>query len=95
VNLSVENWGVPISARELEEGMVFELGYRGQWSTDRGRLGTGIGLTDARDVADKHTGALTSTSRPARSWGPDDPEDDEYYRQPFLTAVTFALPEAL
>jgi signal transduction histidine kinase len=95
VHVTVENWGVPISARELDEGMVFELGYRGQWSTDRGRLGTGIGLTDARDVADKHTGVLMITSRPARSWGPDDPEDDEYYRQPFLTAVTFGLPEAL
>lgn len=91
----MENWGVPISARELEEGMVFELGYRGKWSTDRGRLGTGIGLTDARDVAQKHQGAVDITSRPARRWGPDDPEDEEYYRQPFLTTVTLSLPEAL
>jgi signal transduction histidine kinase len=95
VHVTVENWGVPISAEELSEGMVYELGYRGKWSTDRGRLGTGIGLTDARDVAGKHKGSVVISSRPARSWGPEDEDDDEYYRQPFLTTVTFALPEAI
>jgi two-component system phosphate regulon sensor histidine kinase PhoR len=95
VFISLENWGVPVSARELSEGMVFELGYRGKWATDRGRLGTGIGLTDSRDVVQKHRGEVTITSRPARTWGPDDPDDDEYYLQPFLTKVTIRLPEAL
>ncbi|MCG8419657.1 MAG: HAMP domain-containing histidine kinase [Proteobacteria bacterium] len=90
-----ENWGVPISSRELRDHLVFELGYRGKWSKDRGRLGTGIGLTDARDIAERHRGELTITSRPARSWGPDDSVDDEYYQQPFLTTVTVSLPEAV
>lgn len=94
VRVTVDNWGVPIGKQELSEGMVFELGYRGQWSTDRGRLGTGIGLTDARDVASKHKGQVIITSRPARSWGPEE-DDDEYYRQPFLTTVIFALPETI
>lgn len=91
----IENWGVPISRTELSEDMVFELGYRGKWSTDRGRLGTGIGLTDAREVIGKHRGVVELDSRPARSWGPEDPEDPRYYRQPFITRVTFRLPEAL
>jgi signal transduction histidine kinase len=93
--IAFENWGVPISAQEISEGMIFELGYRGKHSTDRGRLGTGIGLTDARDVAEKHNGRLTVESRPARTWGPDDPESEEYYRQPFLTTVTIWLPETI
>ncbi|MEM9492689.1 MAG: HAMP domain-containing sensor histidine kinase, partial [Myxococcota bacterium] len=88
-----ENWGVPISEREIRDNLVFELGYRGKWSTDRGRLGTGIGLTDARDIALRHNGSITITSRPARSWGPDNRDHEEYYRQPFITTVTIALPE--
>lgn len=95
VCIAFENWGVPISKREIDEGMIFELGYRGKLSTDRGRLGTGIGLTDARDVAEKHKGRVTVESRPARAWGPEDPESEEYYRQPFLTTVTVWLPEAI
>ena len=95
VTVTIENWGVAISPVELSEGMVFELGYRGKWSTDRGRLGTGVGLTDAREVFQKHDGSIELGSRPARRWGADDPEDPAYYRQPFITKVTFRLPEAL
>jgi signal transduction histidine kinase len=95
VCLAFENWGVPISSHEIRDGLIFELGYRGQWSTDRGRLGTGVGLTDARDIVQKHKGRLTVESRPARTWGPDDTESDEYYRQPFLTTVTICLPETI
>ena len=95
VCVEAENWGVPIGPREIAENRVFELGYRGKWSTDRGRLGTGIGLTDARDVAERHRGSITLASRPARSWGPDDQDADEYYRQPFITTVTIRLPEAV
>ena len=92
---AIENWGVPISRSELSDGTVFELGYRGKWSTDRGRLGTGIGLTDSREVITRHRGAIILSSRPARTWGPDDADDPKYYRQPFITKVTFSLPEAI
>lgn len=93
--VTVENWGVPIDAREIEDGVIFKLGYRGKWSTDRGRLGTGVGLTDSREVIEKHRGRLDVTSRPARTWGPDEDDDEAYYRQPFITKVTIRLPEAL
>jgi len=91
VYVEFETWGVPITREELEEGMVFRIGYRGKFSTDRGRLGTGIGLTDALRVAQQHGGTLTVDSQPARASGipPDDPE---YYRQPFLTRTRLALP---
>ena len=95
VLIAFENWGVPIDPREIAEGLLFELGYRGKWSIDRGRLGTGIGLTDAHDVIERHHGTITVASRPARSWGPDDPENPEYHRQPFLTTITVRLPEAV
>jgi signal transduction histidine kinase len=93
--IAIENWGVPIDAREIEDGIIFTLGYRGKWSMDRGRLGTGVGLTDSREVFEKHRGRLEVTSRPARTWGPDEHDDDDYYRQPFITKVTIRLPEAL
>jgi signal transduction histidine kinase len=93
VHVEFETWGVPITREELEEGMVFRIGYRGKFSTDRGRLGTGIGLTDALRVASQHGGTLTIESEPSRASGiaPDDPA---YYRQPFLTRTRLLLPAA-
>lgn len=87
-----ENWGVPIAQEEIEQGLVFQLGYRGKWSKDRGRLGTGIGLTDAKRTAEAYQGDLQVTSRPANP-GWVRPEDPEYYGQPFITTVTLCLPE--
>jgi PAS domain S-box-containing protein len=86
-HVAFENWGVPIPKGEIERGLVFHLGYRGKLSSDRGRVGTGIGLTDARRVARDHDGDVTIVSRPALFGGR---EDD--YKQPFLTTVTLILP---
>jgi signal transduction histidine kinase len=63
VYVEFENWGVPIKREEIEKEKVFELGYRGEMSKDRGRLGTGIGLTDARRVAKSHGGHIEIESR--------------------------------
>lgn len=93
VEIEVENWGVPISADEIARGLVFELGYRGKWSTDRGRLGTGIGLTDAQRAARAHGGDVVLTSRPARM-DPLPESHRDYHRQPFLTRVGLRLPLA-
>jgi signal transduction histidine kinase len=92
--IAFENWGVPIGPNELKNGLIFQLGYRGKWSKDRGRLGTGVGLTDAFDVAKKHQGTLKVESRPARAHSTLSPESDEYFNQPFITTVTISLPEA-
>lgn len=87
LHLQIENWGVPIPKDEVEQELVFNMGFRGKLSGDRGRVGTGIGLTDARQVARRHGGDLILESRPAIATRR---EDD--YKSPFLTTVTLTLP---
>ena len=75
-----------IAKLPIEQGLIFQVGYRGRLSRDRGRLGTGIGLADARAVARSHGGDVTIQSHPA---SPDRREDD--YTAPFLTTATIIL----
>jgi signal transduction histidine kinase len=89
IHIEFENWGVGISHEEIDQELVFQLGYRGQLSTERGRLGTGIGLTDARRVAQSHGGNVVVDSKPTKAISERDPE---YFNQPFLTRVTLYLP---
>lgn len=85
--IDITNYGVPIPRDEIENELIFMIGYRGRRSGDRGRLGTGVGLHDARDTVQNHGGDLIVRSRPAK-WGGD--END--YSQPFLTTATIRLP---
>jgi signal transduction histidine kinase len=91
IYIEFENWGVGMSHDELNQGLVFQLGYRGQLSTERGRLGTGIGLTDARRVARTHGGDVQIDSKPTKFFKEGEPD---YFDQPFLTKVTLFLPLA-
>jgi len=93
VYIEFENWGVPIKSEEIEKGKVFELGYRGEMSKDRGRLGTGIGLTDTRRVAESYGGRVEIESHPTRR-GSYIGNQEDYYGHPFLTTVTMVLPVA-
>ncbi|MBC8443257.1 PAS domain-containing protein [PVC group bacterium] len=87
VSISFENYGVPIPKEEIDSGIIFQIGYRGRESRDRGRLGTGVGLTDARDVARRHGGDVTVRSHPAEGrWKSDD------YTKPFLTTALMWIP---
>jgi signal transduction histidine kinase len=88
--VSFANWGVAIAKDEIESGILFNLGYRGKLAKDRNRLGTGIGLTDARQTAQSHEGDITVTSHPA-AYSTKDESDQEYYNQPFLTTVTITF----
>jgi PAS domain S-box-containing protein len=90
VAIECENWGVPIHRDEIEKDLIFKLGYRGQNSSDRGRAGTGIGLTDAWRVVDDHGGSLGIRSRPARPTARE--SDADYYEHPFITTAVISLP---
>jgi PAS domain S-box-containing protein len=84
--LNIENWGVPITEKELQEGLIFKVGYRGINSSDRRRPGTGLGLYDARRVIEKHNGKINITSEPSLGNARDN------YSNPFITTVSIKLP---
>ncbi len=87
VYVEFRNWGVPIKKEEIENDLIFKIGYRGMHSGDRGRVGTGIGLADARRVARAHMGDVEVSSQPAIATRA---EDD--YTNPFITTVIMKLP---
>jgi PAS domain S-box-containing protein len=86
VHFEFENYGVPIPKDEINE-LIFKLGFRGRYSSDRNRIGTGVGLADASRVAQQHGGNVSAKSYPATQGRRDD-----NYNQPFLTTVTLTLP---
>jgi PAS domain S-box-containing protein len=88
VHVEFQNYGVPIAKEEIENESIFRFGYRGKYSGDRRRIGTGIGLSDARETASKHGGDVVIKSLPAS--GENELELD--YNQPFLTTATLILP---
>lgn len=90
VIVSFTNWGVPIAKDEIDQGLIFHLGYRGRLSKDRNRLGTGIGLTDVAQVARVHSGGVQVVSHPAGSYSKSEQEKG-YYDQAFLTTITLNL----
>lgn len=87
VLIEIENLGVPIPRDEIDDGTIFQIGYRGRISTAKGYRGTGVGLTDSRRVALEHGGDVTIESRPVASTG-----NASDYNQPFVTTATFRLP---
>jgi PAS domain S-box-containing protein len=87
VHFEIENYGVPIPKDEIDKQLIFQFGYRGRESSDRGRTGTGVGLADALRVTREHGGFVTAQSRPAIH---DRKKDN--YGQPFLTTITLSLP---
>jgi PAS domain S-box-containing protein len=85
--IEIGNYGVPIKAEEIETGRIFEFGYRGVFSKDYNRTGSGVGLSDALDTVVRHGGTLEVTSVPAE---PGASRTD--YSRPFTTVVRITLP---
>ena len=87
IHIECQNYGVPIPKEEIEGDLIFQLGFRGRLSSDRGRMGTGVGLADALRVAEDHGGKVKVESHSAVF-----SKRDDDYTQPFLTTVTLSLP---
>lgn len=85
VHLMIENWGVAITQEEIQQGLIYKVGYRGINSSDRRRPGTGLGLYDSLKVIEKHKGEMSITSEPSLGNAQDD------YSHPFITRVKLKL----
>jgi len=85
VYILIENWGVPITNEEIQQGLIYKVGYRGINSSDRRRPGTGLGLYDSLKVIEKHKGEMTISSEPSLGNARDD------YSNPFITRVKLKL----
>ena len=91
--VEIENYGVAIAPDEIESGSIFQFGYRGRLSQDRSRVGTGIGLYDARRVFELHGGEVTLESRPASAVEDDHALEDRQRQEiPHLTVARVRLP---
>jgi signal transduction histidine kinase len=78
--------GVPIRLEEINLGLIYQLGYRGEYSNRRKRTGTGIGLTDAKRIISDHKGEINATSNMLAY------ETHLSYEKPFITIFTVTLP---
>lgn len=62
----VENWGVPILPHEIQSGLIFQEGYRGERAREHARTGHGMGLADASTIVKQHEGEILVSSVPAK-----------------------------
>jgi signal transduction histidine kinase len=78
IELSIENWGKAINSQELESGLIYEYGYRGEHVRDSEIPGSGIGLFRSREAIEKLGGELIIQCR--------------YYGARCVTTATARLP---
>jgi len=83
----IENYGVPVP--EDEKISVFEYGVRSTVAGDRNRIGTGIGLHDAKVVIEKMDGRIQLDSIPARG----QQRESRHGLIAHITTVTITLPK--
>lgn len=89
VKIDIENFGVGILPEEIESDKIFEYGYRGKYSTDFNRTGSGIGLSEALQIARKHGGVIKISSMPVRV-----PKKGITKDTPFVTKVSIIIPKS-
>lgn len=62
--INISNIGCGITKEEIESNELFELGFRGTLSDDRGRSGSGCGLYISNLIATAHKGKILVSSEP-------------------------------
>jgi len=85
VKIEISNYGIPIRRDEINK--VFEYGYRGIFSPDWNRVGSGIGLADAKAVIEKHGGRIRIESVPSQAGHSGE------YDIPYITTVRAYIPK--
>lgn len=80
-----ENYGVGITPEEIEQGKLFEEGYKGQLTRGEYRSGAGKGLAFVKRVMDAHGGTISITSKLMA-------ETDAPFGAPHLNRFTIRLP---
>ncbi len=88
VEISIENFGLPIKKEEITSGDIFKFGYRGAFAFKGNRDGLGAGLADALNVIKAHGGEISITSKPV-----EDDSSPPRYQVPYLTKVNLKIPK--
>lgn len=60
--VNIKNEGCKITKEEINEGLIFDLGYRGIHSRDRQRKGSGNGLYISSEIIKSHGGKIKVSS---------------------------------
>lgn len=60
--IEIKNEGCKITDEEIRDRLLFDLGYRGDFSNDRQRKGTGTGLYIADEITRIHRGKIEVSS---------------------------------
>jgi signal transduction histidine kinase len=60
--IEIRNEGCKITHEEIRDKLLFDLGYRGEYSRDRQRKGTGTGLYIASEITGIHKGTIDVSS---------------------------------
>ena len=76
--------GCGITPQEIKSNDLFELGFRGELSSDRDRSGSGCGLYIAHNIATSHNGSIYVRSEPVNTANPAN--------QAYKTNVALILP---
>lgn len=91
VEISIQSFGIPIKKEEIDSGIIWEFGYRGELAYAFDRDGVGAGLTDAKDVVEAHQGEINITSHPPEKFKENQTPG---YQIPYLTTVKINLPKS-
>jgi PAS domain S-box-containing protein len=87
VQIDVDDYGVGILREEIESGKIYEYGYRGKFSRDRNRTGSGIGLSEAKRISEAHGGYVEVESIPV-----GDHNGKITHNTPHKTTISIILP---